>query len=309
MDKPPLNGLIILDKPTGAPSNRVLGRLKHLLGLRGRRGGKAGFLGTLDPLATGVLPVFVGKATKLIPIFEGLEKTYRATLMLGRTTDTLDAEGKVTAEADITGIETMAVREAVMSFEGPMEQLVPDFSAVKIQGRPAYKLARKGEKVAPRIRTVRMTGLEVEDVTLPHVTFRVTCSAGAYVRALVRDIGASLGVGAHLTALRRLDCGGLFTLENSSTLEQVEHRASKGDMGFIFNPADYLPRFHRFSMDEAKESYLRDGRTVPLPEGTGHPLAGARAMALRPCGTLVAIGKVVKFRCGGWGFQPDTVVV
>ncbi|MEE8435013.1 MAG: tRNA pseudouridine(55) synthase TruB [bacterium] len=309
MDKTPLNGLIILDKPSGAPSNRVLGRLKHLLGMRGKRGGKAGFLGTLDPLATGVLPVFVGKATKLIPIFEGLDKTYRATLMLGRTTDTLDAEGKVTGEADIAGIEATAVREAVLSFEGEMEQLVPAFSAVKIDGRPSYRLARGGEAVAKRIRTVRLAGLEVESVALPHATFRVTCSAGTYVRGLVRDIGESLGVGAHLTALRRLDCGGLFTLENSSTLEQIERRASLGDFGFVFNPADYLPQFRPFSMDEAMELYLRDGRTVPLPEVTGDPPPGARAMALRPCGTLVAIGKVVKFRCGGWGFQPDRVVV
>ena len=309
MDKTPLNGLIILDKPSGASSNRVLGRLKHLLGLGGKRGGKAGFLGTLDPLATGVLPVFVGKATKLIPIFEGLEKTYRAIMMLGRTTDTLDAEGRVTGEADIAGMGEAAVREAVMSFEGEMEQLVPAFSAVKIDGRRSYRLARAGEAFARPIRSVRLTGLEVESVTLPHATFTVTCSAGAYVRALVRDIGESLGVGAHLTALRRLDCGGLFTLENSSTLERIEQRASLGELGFVFNPADYLPQFLPFSMDEAMELYLKDGRTVPLPEVMGNPVPGARAMALRPCGTLLAIGKVVEFQSGGWGFQPDRVVV
>ena len=306
MDNPPLNGLIILDKPIGLPSNRVLGRLKHLLDL-GKRRGKAGFLGTLDPLATGVLPIFVGKATKLIPIFEGLDKTYRATLMLGRTTDTLDAEGKVTGEADIAGLVETAVREAVMSFEGEMEQLVPAFSAVKIQGRPSYRMARKGETVAQRTRSVRMTGLEVESVTLPHATFRVTCSAGTYVRGLVRDIGEMLGVGAHLTALRRLDCGGLFTLENSSTLEQVEKKASLGDFGFVFNPADYLPQFHPYPMDEAMELYLKDGRTVPLPEVKGDP--PPRAMALRPGGTLLATGKVIKFQSGGWGFQPDRLVV
>lgn len=306
MDKPPLNGLIILDKPPGLPSNRVLGRLKHVLGLRRKQGGKAGFLGTLDPMATGVLPVFVGKATKLIPIFEGLEKTYRATLMLGRTTDTLDAEGKVTGETDISGIDAAAVREAAMSFEGEMEQVVPAFSAVKIDGRPAYRLARKGEAVARRVRPVRLTSLRVEEVALPHATFRVTCSAGAYVRGLARDIGESLGVGAHLTALRRLDCGGLFTLENSSTLERIEERASLGDFGFVFNPADYLLQFHPFSMDEAMELNLRDGRTVPLPDITGDP--PSRAMALRPCGTLLAIGIVVKFQRGGWGFKPDRLL-
>lgn len=307
MNKTPFNGLIVLDKPSGAPSNKVLGRLKHLLGIRGRRGTKAGFLGTLDPLATGVLPVFVGKATRLIPLFEGLEKTYRATLMLGRTTDTLDADGTVTSEADIGGIDEAAVREAVGSFEGEMEQRVPAFSAVKIDGKPSYQMARRGEAVPERMRKVRLAGLRVETVSLPHATFVVTGSAGTYVRALVEDIGQLLGVGAHLTALRRLDCGGLFTLENSSTLEEIEYRVSLGDTGFVFNPAEFLPQFQPFSMDEAMERFLRDGRAVPLPEVTEH--THPRAMALRPCGTLIAIGKVVEIQGGGWGFQPDRVVV
>jgi tRNA pseudouridine55 synthase len=304
-----VGGVIVLDKPAGLSSNRVLDRVKRLLGVRGRGGPKLGYLGTLDPLATGVLPVFVGKATRLIPAFEGLDKTYRATLRLGRRTDTFDAEGRVIAEADPAGVSEAAVQEAVAAFRGGYEQRVPSYSAVKVAGVPAYRLAREGREVPERVRRVELPVLEVEALALPEVTLRLTCSAGTYVRSLADDIGQRLGVGAHLTALRRLACGCLFTVENSITLERIEEALAAGERGFMRNPAAFLPDYLPLQVEDSTERQLRDGRTIPLPDETARLHPTAKAMAVRPCGTLVAIGEVVRQGRGGWGFQPSKVLV
>ena len=305
------NGVIVLDKAAGLPSNRVMGRLKRMLGVGGR--GKAGFLGTLDPLATGVLPVFFGKSTKLISTFEGVEKTYGVTLRLGQSTDTFDAEGEVVAEADPSSLSPEDVRAAILSFQGELPQVVPRFSAVKIDGVPAYKLARKGEDVPEKVRNVKLHQMEIERIELPEATFRVTCSAGAYMRALVNDIGVNLGVGAHVTGLRRLACGSLFTLENSITLDRIGEHLDQGRRDFLLNPALFLPEYLPVTVEDATEKRLRDGQTIPLERelsteaGSLHP--PAKVKALRPCGTLVAIGEVVWMRSNSLGFQPNKVLV
>lgn len=310
---PSWNGIIVLDKPAGLPSGRVLERLKRLLGIRGRRGPKLGFLGTLDPLATGVLPVFAGKATKLIPAFEGLEKTYRVTLRLGQRTDTFDAEGTVVAETDPAHLGEAQVREAVMAFLGGYPQAVPRFSAVKVGGVPAYRLARAGRDVPERVRTVQIPELTVESVRLPDVTFRVRCSAGTYVRSLADDIGNRLEVGAHVTALRRLACGELFSSENSITLDRIEEALAQGDWGFVQNPSAFLPHHLPLTVEDASERQLRDGKIIPLPERpsgeTARLCPAAQMKALRPCGTLVAIGEVVSYREDALGFRPSKVLV
>ena len=304
----PPGGIIVLDKPAGLPSNRVLERLKRLLGVRGRRGVKLGFLGTLDPLATGVLPVFVGKATRLIPAFEGLDKTYRATIRLGQRTDTFDADGALTAETSLEGLAAEAIHAAVAAFRGGYAQRVPAFSAVKVGGVPAYRLARTGREVPARVRAVRIPELEVERVALPEVTLRLTCSAGTYVRSLADDIGAALGVGGHVRELRRLACGRLFTAENSFTLERIEEGLARNDFGFVQNPAAFLPDHAPLQVEDSAERQLRDGRTIPLPD-SARLQSAAKVKALRPCGTLVAIGEVVRCRDDAWGFQPSRVFV
>jgi len=309
MNEPVLNGIIVLDKPAGLTSNRTLERIKRLLGVRGRHGPKLGFLGTLDPIATGVLAVFVGKATRLIPAFEGLDKTYRATLRLGVRTDTFDAEGTVTAEADPSGVDEAAVRAAVAVFRGGYAQRVPSYSAVKVGGVPAYRLARQGLEVPERVRDVHIPLLEVEAIALPEVTLRMTCSAGTYVRSLADDIGMRLGVGAHVTALRRLACGCLFTLENSITLIRIEEALAQGDFGFLQNPAAFLPDYLPLQVEDATERQLRDGRTIPLPDDTAPLQPAAKIKAVRPCGTLVAIGEAVQYGKDAWGFQPNRVLV
>ena len=306
LETPP-NGVVILDKPEGMGSNRALGRLKHMAGLPRR--GKAGFLGTLDPLATGVLPVFIGKATKLIPAFEHLDKTYRVTIRLGQTTNTLDAEGTLVSERSCEGLSGDTVREAVQGFVGEMEQKVPEFSAVKIEGVPSYRLARGGKPIPQRVRRVTFHQIEVESVALPWVTCTLTCSPGTYVRALARDLGERLAVGGHVTALRRLACGTLFTLENCFSLEGIADCLAKDDWHWLVNPAGFLLDHQPLTVEEPTERQLREGRAIPLSDDLARLCPSTKVKALRPCGTLVAVGEVMPDPQGHMGFQPTKVLV
>ncbi len=296
------NGIIVLDKPAGISSNRAMGRLKKLLGVS-----KMGFLGTLDPLADGVLPVFVGKATRLIHAFEGGEKTYRVSLKLGIRTDTFDAEGKVVETREPGGLTAAELRAAILGFEGTMEQETPSFSAAKFGGTPGYKLAREGREVPRRTRTVRFREMAVEEVRLPAATFRVTCSAGAYMRRLAEDIGLRTGVGAHVTALRRISCGRLFTLEISTTLEGIEEGLRKGETGFLRDPSAFMADHLPLTIEKDAEEKLRNGQPIPL-EAEGVAPA-TRIMALRAGGTLVAVGEAVLSQRKSLIFQPKKVLL
>jgi tRNA pseudouridine55 synthase len=298
-------GIIVLDKPSELGSNAVLSRIKGLLKER-----KMGFLGTLDPLASGVLPVFVGKATRLIALFEGLSKTYRVTLKLGERTDTFDALGKTVETRPWEGITEAQVREAILSRAGRQNQAVPAFSAVKIAGVPAYRLARQGEAVPERIREVDLWDVAVEEVRLPEATFRLTCSSGTYMRSLVEDLGLALGPGAHLTALRRLACGSLFTLADSVSLEGIGESLSKGRQEFLRNPAAFLPEYQPWIIAAEAEPLLRNGQTVP-GEPDGSPLGEPErpVKALRSDGTLIAVGRSVVLPSGRVGFRPSRVLI
>jgi tRNA pseudouridine55 synthase len=295
------SGVIVLDKPVGVTSNAVLGKLKRLLGRP-----KMGFLGTLDPLATGVLPVFLGKATKLIPAFEGLDKAYRVTIRLGETTDTYDAEGEITQTRSLDGLTPEGVREAALTFQGELEQLPPAYSAIKHGGVPGYRLAREGKPVPEKRRTVRVWDLTVEEIALPEVTLALSCSAGTYVRSLAHDLGAVLGVGGHVIALRRLRNGSLFTLERSVTLEMVEGAVENGDDAFLLDLAELLPDHVPYPVSEAEERLLRNGNRLILREemASGTPL---KALSAR--GELLAVGQVVSLGRSGLGFQPSKVLV
>lgn len=311
----PLSGIVILDKPSGLSSNRAMARLKYLLGPALHRG-KMGYLGTLDPLATGVLPVFVGKATKLIPEFEKLDKVYRCTLRLGQRTDTFDAEGQVVEERPLTGLTPERVREAILSFAGEYQQKVPAFSAVKVGGVPAYRLARQGVPMPERLRTVRLWDLAVESVDLPCATFQAACSSGTYIRSLVDDIGQTLAVGAHLTALRRLSCGSLFTAEYSITLSEIEERIARGDSAMVRNPVEFLTDHLPLTLPAEAEQHLRDGRDIPLTDpltGAAHAgmavRSGAKIKVVRPCGTLIAVGEIVARGTQALSFHPTKVLI
>lgn len=218
-------GLVVVDKPAGMTSHDVVARVRRLAGTR-----RVGHGGTLDPMATGVLVVGVGRATRLLTYVVGTRKAYRGTIRLGQSTVTDDAEGEVTATASAAGVTDEAIRAGVADLTGEIDQVPSTVSAIKIDGRRAYARARAGEDVnlAPRrvtvyrldvLRVHRPAGSDVLDVEVD-----VECSSGTYIRALARDLGAALGVGGHLTALRRTAVGG-FGLADALTLEELAERA------------------------------------------------------------------------------------
>lgn len=202
MSAPAPTGLLVVDKPAGITSHGVVARARKALGTR-----KIGHAGTLDPMATGVLVLGVGRATRLLGHLMLTEKTYEATMRLGVTTTTDDAEGEVVAEADTAHLDEDAVRAALAAYVGEIEQVPTAVSAIKVDGKRAYQRVRDGEEVELKARPVTIHELDVTGVTLPEVSFRVRCSSGTYVRAIARDAGRDLGVGGHLTALRRTAVG------------------------------------------------------------------------------------------------------
>jgi len=215
----PLNAVFILDKPKGLSSNGALQRARRLFGAQ-----KAGHTGSLDPMATGVLPICFGEATKFSQWGLDADKTYLARVRLGVTTRTGDAEGEIIGTADASHVDAEDVEKALEKFRGPIEQVPSMFSALKYKGTPLYELARKGVEVEREPRVVNISHLEMSGFQRTAYTefdLTVHCSKGTYVRTLAEDIGLVLGVGAHLVALRRTAAGS-FALEQSKTLEELE---------------------------------------------------------------------------------------
>jgi tRNA pseudouridine55 synthase len=207
-----MNGVIIVDKPAGITSHDVVDRVRKLLGVK-----KAGHAGTLDPMATGVLAVCVGEATKIASFLTGDDKVYEATMRLGVRTDTQDMTGRVLAEQE-TRVTDENVKAALAAFVGIINQVPPQYSAVKVRGKALYKWARKGVNVEAAARQVNIREIHVRDIALPLVSFTVTCSKGTYVRTLCADAGDRLGCGAALERLRRT-ASGIFRAENAVSLE------------------------------------------------------------------------------------------
>ncbi len=196
-------GLLLIDKPAGITSHDVIDRVRRSLGTR-----KVGHAGTLDPMATGLLVIGVGRATRLLRFLADLDKTYEGTARLGVETDTLDADGDVTRMVDLPATVTSAgIRRAMASLEGESMQRPPAYSAVKVGGRKLYEAARAGEVLEAAARRIRVRGFELVRAAGADVDFRVTCSSGTYVRVLLADVGTALGCGAHLTRLRRSAIG------------------------------------------------------------------------------------------------------
>lgn len=216
---PPPSGIIIVDKPSGWTSHDVVGKMRGIAGTR-----KVGHAGTLDPMATGVLVVGVEKATRLLGHLALTEKVYEATMRLGVSTNTDDAEGEETGRASAAGVTADDVHKGVAALTGPIMQVPPQVSAIKVNGERAYKLARQGEEVELQARPITVHAFEVTSVTLGEsvdVTAMITCSSGTYIRSLARDLGDGLGVGGHLTALRRTRVGP-YAVENAKTIEQLQ---------------------------------------------------------------------------------------
>ena len=222
---------------------------------------KVGHLGTLDPMATGVLPVFLGQATRLIPLFNNTDKTYRAVCKLGESTDTFDAEGRGTERHNLGNLNSEQVTKAVKTFLGPQKQQIPAFSASKINGIPAYKLARQGLKVPAKTKSVIFHELDVEAVNLPFVQIRIHCSKGTYIRALANDVGQKLKVGAHLTSLDRLACGKWFKSENAISIEKLQETVTENKVPWI-SPLELLDHLNTIVGSAEMVVSIKQGRRV-----------------------------------------------
>ncbi len=228
MTRGELNGVVVIDKPAGVTSAKVVATVKRLLRVE-----KAGHAGTLDPFATGALICCLNLATRLAPFFLGGHKTYEAVLMLGIDTDTQDGTGTMLSACEVTDISEQEIRSAFQQFEGKIDQRPPVFSALKHKGVPLYKLARSGRPVQKPARSVWIDAIEISAIALPEVHFTVSCSAGTYIRTLCADIGAALGCGGHLKSLRRIESSG-FSIREAVSLPELETLAASGDLGSRF---------------------------------------------------------------------------
>ncbi len=212
------DGVLLVNKQQGISSFDVVARLRSILGIR-----RIGHCGTLDPLATGLLVICVGMATKIARFISGEEKEYRADFVLGKTTETYDRLGATVSESDWRGITERDVRDLLPEFVGQINQTIPKYSAVKIDGKPMYKLARKGIDPPERYGRVTIKSIEVIEFNLPHVRIDVRCSTGTYIRSLVHEIGRRLGCGAYLFSLKRTRAG-KFSLDDALTIGQIRAR-------------------------------------------------------------------------------------
>jgi len=281
------NGLLVLDKPSGITSRDAVDRAATWF----PRKTKIGHAGTLDPLATGVLVLAVGQATRLIEYVQAMPKAYRTRIRLGATSDTDDADGTVTENPSATPAAEPGVRTALAAFIGQVEQVPPAYSAARVDGRRAHALARKGTAVELAPRRVRVDRIDVREYHWPELELDVSCGKGTYIRSIARDLGRALGVGGHVTVLRWLAIGP-FTVETAVSLE-ADGEAARRKLQPMAAAVSGLPSL-RVSPDEIRR--LRTGRVIPVTD------EGEMAV-LDAAGELVAVGRAA----GGW-LKPEKVI-
>jgi tRNA pseudouridine55 synthase len=264
-----LDGVLLLDKPLGLSSNDALIRAKKIYLAK-----KAGHTGTLDPLATGLLPLCFGEATKFSQDLLEADKTYEATMRLGVRTTTGDAEGEALETRDVSCDEA-AIQDAMAHFRGDIAQIPPMYSALKRDGKPLYEYARAGQTVEREARNVTIHALDLIACELPDVTFRVTCSKGTYVRTLAEDIGETLGCGAHLVALRRTGVG-VLTLEHAVTLDTLAE-AAPAERDSWLQPVDaLLSTFPAVHLDADAARRFAQGQRLKLSDIADAPVTADR---------------------------------
>jgi tRNA pseudouridine55 synthase len=283
---PELNGIVVVDKPKGISSAGVVARVKELFGVK-----KVGHTGTLDPFATGVLICCINQATRLSRFFLEGDKVYEAELVLGTVTDTQDATGTVVEGYPLDGVSAEQVQETAARFVGPITQVPPVYSALKHQGTPLYKLARRGSPVEKPARPVRINHLEIREVNLPTVRFSVSCSSGTYVRTLCADIGRQLGCGGHLSALcRTASCG--FSLNAAFSLEELAELKVQGRLGETVIPMnEALPFMPAAVADDGLAKRIRNGAKLSQADLPIPPQVSERVVfkVLDPRGRLIAV--------------------
>lgn len=278
-----MNGLVIIDKPSGKTSHDIVAEVRLLLGIK-----RVGHTGTLDPLATGVLPICVNEATKMVPFLENHSKDYRATMVLGIKTDTLDLDGRIVERRD-PRVPPEDVEKAFGEFVGAIEQTPPQYSAVKFRGKPMYHWARKGIAVAAHRRKVEIFAMAIQEMALPYVTFTVSCSKGTYIRSLCADIGDRLGPGACLSALRRTRSGS-FGEECALALDGTDPERKQNLLkARMIRMADTLPEMPSIRVDDLLAKKIQAGNQ-PTAE------------MMKPCDIpFLAKGDMVKILMEGSG--------
>ncbi len=285
----PINGWVVLDKPIGMTSTQAVGKVRWLFQAQ-----KAGHAGTLDPLATGILPIALGEATKTVPYAVDGQKAYRFTVKWGIETDTDDAEGQVVARSDLRPTRE-AIEGLLPSFLGEILQTPPAFSAIKIDGQRAYDLARQGEEVKLEARPVQIDRLELVEMPAPDTSiFEAECGRGTYVRAIARDIGRALGCLGHVTALRRTRVGP-FEEAQAVALGELEEAANQDDGGAeiksLLRPVESaLAELLEINVSQSDAARLARGQPVLL-RGRDAPVVSGEAFALSK-GTLIALCEI-----------------
>jgi tRNA pseudouridine55 synthase len=312
-----MNGVLIIDKPSGLTSHDVVNRVRRILQQR-----SVGHLGTLDPLATGVLPLVIGNLTRLAQFYSTSEKSYEGVIRFGFATETYDAEGEPATPAQAVTLNWDQVMSLAATFRGLIEQMPPPFSAKKIHGVPAYKLARKKKEVVLQPVQVEIKEFEIFAVEGDRACFRARVTSGTYMRSVAHEMGQKLGCGAHLESLRRTAVAE-FTIEDAHTLEELQAAAhpnaakpeaaisvveanKENGIGprlletFFIHPRLLLPQFPSVTADEANTARIRAGRSVNLPE-----FSGARQVKIFSSQTdLIAIAA----RVAGTLFHPRIVL-
>jgi tRNA pseudouridine55 synthase len=264
-----MNGVLIIDKPSGMTSHDVVNRVRRIL-----QEPSVGHLGTLDPLATGLLPLVTGNLTRLAQFYTSSEKTYEGVIRFGFATDTYDSDGERSGPAQTVNVSLKQIRELAALFVGVIEQVPPPFSAKKIKGVPAYKLARKRKDVSLKavqveIKEFEILGLKGEGLEDDRASFRARVASGTYMRSVAHDMGQQIGCGAHLSSLRRTALGE-FNLTDAHTLEDLDAASQVGQSdelsAMVVHPRRLLPQFPCVTASDEAVAYIRSGRAVNLPE-------------------------------------------
>lgn len=287
----PKLGVLVVDKPLGFTSHDVVAKLRRVLGTR-----RIGHAGTLDPLATGVLVVAVGPATRFLQYLPLEPKIYTARVTFGRETASYDAEGDVIREAPVPEGLFELVQAALPSFLGLQEQIPPMYSAVKVNGRPLYDYARKGHEIERRPRTIHIADLQAKDLGDDEVEIEVECSGGTYIRTLAHDLGQKLGCGAHLSGLVRTRVG-RFTLADATSIENVSPER-------LLDLREALSDLPSLLLTEAEEAKIRNGVAITLPE----PRDAPRLVLLSPTGPVVGIATTGEKGVPGNVARPECVL-
>ena len=276
-----ISGVLVIDKPIGYTSHDIVQIVR-----RGTKIRRVGHTGTLDPRASGVLVVLIGPSVRLSEYISASDKRYQAVIHLGSSTDTYDSEGVVTQSDVEMDVDEATFEEALQTFSGEISQVPPPYSAVKVHGRKAYEMARKGEKVELAPRTITVYNLETLEWAPPEAVVDVFCSSGTYIRSLAHDVGEKLGCGAHLIGLRRTKSG-QFTLREAIPLKKLNDAFEQNTWyQYLIPAAKALSDWHTVELDQEKVELIRHGHRIPAEDESEYP---AMASGITAQGELVAL--------------------